>query len=132
MGPPFRPSPTSLAGRLWEFGARTSAPDAAPDFTGSPDFQLANWAVGTDSFARIDIAGDLLTQLSRVLGYVSPIEESRAARNTDTGYRFETVCRFRYRIKDFGTTPADFSMFYRRIRDFGPNSLMCPSPTMRL
>ena len=36
------------------------------------------------------------------------------AENAETGYRFEIVCRFPYRIKDFGGTDAESSWFFRQ------------------
>ena len=109
MGFPFRPSPTAQATILYEFGPRASNVDSAPGFPETPDFDLFNWAVCADSATRVDFSTDLAAQFQRMWGYVASVDESPAAENTDTGYLFEIVRKSTFRIKDFGTFPAEVS-----------------------
>ena len=57
---------------------------------------------------------------------------SYKADNTDTGYRFEVICRFPYRIKDFGSGEAESSWLFARLRAYSSNALICSSITVRI
>ena len=54
------------------------------------------------------------------------------AENAETGYRFEIVCRFPYRIKDFGCADAETSWFFARARAYSSNALICTNTPVRL
>lgn len=131
VGYPYRPTPLSLANTLWAFDPRTAKPEEAPDIPESPDFKLVNWLVSTDSSTRLDFSDDFAIKFQRVWGYVASIDETKAE-NTDTGYRFEIVCRFPYRIRDFGNTDAEQSWIFARVRAYSSNCLLCDSAALTL
>ena len=132
VGVPFRPSPRTLATAIWEFDPRASVVDAAPDFPESDQLALVNWAVAADSCARLDFADAFASDFQRAWGYVATIDESDGADNTDTGYRFEIVCKFPYRISGFGDSVAEASWFYGRLRAYSSNALLTDASPVRL
>ena len=69
----------------------------------------------------MDFTGDYASDFQLVWGYVATIEESKTAENTDTGYRFEIVCKFPYRIRGFGPGIGEAIWFYARIRAYSSN-----------
>ena len=125
MGFLFRPSPGPLAQLIYEFDPRGAVDDAQPDFPASPDFELVNWATSSDSSTRLDFSDVFAARFPRIWGFASSIEGSKGAENTDTGYRIEVVCRFPYRIKDFGCGAAEQSWFFAKVRRYSSNSLIC-------
>ena len=135
---PFRPTPAALAAIIWDLDPRASDVDVMPDIPEPPDFRLANWGISKDSTTRIYFSDDFAASFPRLRGYVAvidarfrvnkyfaafvpphrPLFSSKicvghfGADNTDTGYRYEVVCRLPYRIRDFGSSAAEASWIF--------------------
>ena len=83
------------------FGPRAMAKDDF-DFPASPDFEFPIRDSISDYSSRVDFAPSAAGPFRRVWGHVGQISESRNAANKTTGFKFDVVCKFPYRIKDFG------------------------------
>lgn len=71
------------------------------------------------------LRGRLRGFLPSCVGYVATIDERGGAENTATGYKFEAVCRFPHRVKDFGFSAAETPWVFARLRAYSSDALIC-------
>ena len=131
MGFPFRPTFGSFATLFWEFDPRTQA-STDFDMPLSPDFEIKHWNDSANSMSRIDLTPTAAMPFQRIWGVVGSISESSGAENTTTGFKFEIIAKFPYRIEGFGPSEAERSWFFARIAAFSSNALLCDAAELHL